>query len=177
MEYPKGHKEIVETLTKGIFILYSNPLHRIIKDKENFYINFFDATFGYEIHSLNDYIYLTSAGAEENDSRNFVVFLALLCRELNTSGKSFKEEIEFKKFNIDEDIDNPLKNSPKSDIYTHILKPDKGDVKTFLNKWARRNVIEFTNNNKTQFKFTKAVNLFFEYAREVAQEQFKVTNE
>ena len=59
-EYPKGHKTIVDALTNGQFILYTNPFHAIIVKNDNDYIDFFEATFNYSLIIRNDFIYLTS---------------------------------------------------------------------------------------------------------------------
>lgn len=171
-EYPKEHKSIVDALTNGQFILYTNPLHSVIVQNDNEYIRFFKATFNFNLIIRNEFIYLLSEDTQENDTRNFVIFLGLLCRELNVSGKSFKDEIEYKSFYVDE-VDRMLSASPKKDLYEIILNSTNRSIQAFLRRWKDRNVIEFKNSNQTEFKFTPAVKLFFEYAMLIADNQLK----
>ncbi len=170
-EYPKEHKAIVDALTSGQFILYTNPLHTVIVKSDADYIKFFEKTFNYNLIIRNEFIYLTSLDTQENESRNFIVFIALLSRELNLSGKSFKEEIEYKTFYV-EDVDKLLSSSTKKDLYDLIISSNK-TLSSFLKKWRDRNVIEFRNSNQTEFKFTPAIKLFFEYAILIADAQLK----
>ena len=66
------------------------------------------------------------------------------------------------------EIDQYLKNSNFKEILEEI-KLD--ELHSFLKKLARRNIIEFTDKNEQLFKFTKAVNLFFDFAIDLAQTQ------
>ena len=75
-----------------------------------------------------------------------------------------------KKFQVDE-IKQLLEKSSKKELVEHILT--EGGISKLLNDWYKRKVIEFTNAQQTQFKFTKAVNLFFEYAMELADTRLK----
>ena len=109
---------------------------------------------------------------QENESRNFTIFIALLCRELNLSGKSFKDEIEYKTFYVN-DVEKLLSSSTKKDLYELVVSSGKQNFSSFLKKWRDRNVIEFKNSNQTEFKFTPAIKLFFEYAMQIADSQLK----
>jgi hypothetical protein len=170
--YPGEHKEIVENLLDGEFILYSDKLFMILQENRGFHEEFFLRSFDYNLEMRSEYIFLSSKGTTEKDSRDFTIFLALLCRELELEGKKFREQIDFVTHNID-DVWQMLNNSSKKEIIDTIWKKGKEDYRNFLNRWNRKNVIALTGNS---FKFTKAVNLFFEFAVNIANEKLKETN-
>lgn len=173
--YPPEHRDIVAALTNGQFILYTQPNYAVVEQNEPFYHDFFKATFGFDLHLRSEgYIFLSSDEATEKDSRNFLIFLAVLCRELSINGRDFKEDFELKKFQV-EDIKNLLEKSSKKDLLEHILT-ENGILK-LLNEWSKRKVVEFTDTQQTQFKFTNAVNLFFEYALELADQRIAPIND
>ncbi len=169
--YPPEHRDIVNALTNGQFILYTQPHYAVVEQNEPFYRDFFKATFGFDLHLRSEgYIFLSSDEVTEKDSRNFLIFLAVLCRELSISGRDFKEEFELRKFQVEE-IKSILEKSSKKELVEHILT--EGGIYKLLNEWSKRKVVEFTNTQQTQFKFTKAVNLFFEHAMELADTRLK----
>lgn len=167
--YPSEHKEIVKELLDGKFILYSDKLFSVIQDNKDFYEDFFQQSFEYNLDVRSEFIFLTSKATTERDTRDFTIFLALLCRELELEGKKFREQIDFATFYVD-DVWQTLNNSTKKEI---IDSTGIKDYRNFLNRWNRKNVISLTGNS---FKFTKAVNLFFEFAVNVANEKLKETN-
>jgi hypothetical protein len=167
--YPSEHKEIVKELLDGKFILYSDKLFSVIQDNKDFYEDFFQQSFDYNLDVRSEFIFLTSKATTERDTRDFTIFLALLCRELELEGKKFREQIDFATFYVD-DVWQTLTNSTKKEI---IDSTGIKDFRNFLNRWNRKNVISLTGNS---FKFTKAVNLFFEFAVNVANEKLKETN-
>jgi hypothetical protein len=168
-EYPNEHKEIVKELLDGKFILYSDNLFQVIQDNKDFYEDFFLQSFDYNLDIRSEFIFLTSKATTERDTRDFTIFLALLCRELELEGKKFREQIDFATFYVD-DVWQTLNNSTKKEI---IDSTGIKEWRNFLNRWNRKNVISLTGNS---FKFTKAVNLFFEFAVNVANEKMKETN-
>lgn len=169
--YPPEHRDIVTALTNGQFILYTHPHYTVVEQNEAFYRDFFISTFGFDLHLRSEgYIFLSSDEATEKDSRNFLIFLAVLCRELSVSGRDFKEEFELKKFQVEE-VRQLLEKSSKKELVDHILT--ESGLPKLLNEWQKRKVVEFTNAQQTHFKFTKAVNLFFEYAMELADSRLK----
>jgi hypothetical protein len=164
--YPPEHREIVSALLNGQFILYTHPHYAVVEKEADSYRDFFKATFGFDLHLRSEgYIFLSSDEATEKDSRNFLIFLAVLCREMSVSGRDFKEEFDLKKFQV-EDVRQLLEKSSKKELVEHILTD--GGITKLLGDWSKRKVVEFTNTQQTQFKFTQAVNLFFEYAMELA---------
>ena len=80
--YPIEHKEIVKELLDGKFIIYSDKLFSVIQDNKDFYEDFFQQSFEYKLDVRNEFIFLTSKATTERDTRDFIIFLALLCREL-----------------------------------------------------------------------------------------------
>lgn len=171
LPFPDTHREITQQLLNGRFILQGEKLFDTIKENGNkeMYYDFFIRSFDYELVITTEYIYLKSNNSKETNTRDFTIFLALLCRELYKDGKDFKREIETESFVIEE-IQNSLNDSSKKEIieYTDII-----NFIDFLNAWQRRNVIEFVGTGKTKFRFTKAVHLFFDYATTLANEKLK----
>lgn len=164
--YPPEHRDIVNALTNGQFILYTHPYYAVVEKEAEAYRDFFKATFGFDLHLRSEgYIFLSSDEATEKDSRNFLIFLAVFCRELSINGRDFKEEFDLKKFQVD-DVKQLLEKSSKKELVENIL--NDGGIAKLLSDWSRRKVVEFTNPQQSQFKFTQAVNLFFEYAMELA---------
>lgn len=173
--YPPEHRDIVSALTNGQFILYTQPYYAVVEQNESLYREFFKATFGFDLHFRSEgYIFLSSEETTEKDSRNFLIFLAVFCRELSVNGRDFKEDFELTKFQVEE-LQRLLENSSKKELVEHILT--EGGIPKLLNEWSKRKVVEFTNAQQTQFKFTKAVNLFFEYALELADARLKEESE
>jgi len=167
LQYPDEHKEIVRALLGGEFLLFPEKLFTIVDLEKDFYIDFFKNTFDFDLEVKSEFAYLISKNTVERDTRDFTIFLAVLCREIELEGKQFREQIDFATFYIEE-VEQLLKNSSKIEIINSIelLK----DFRRFLNRWNKKNVITLTGNS---FKFTKAINLFFEFAVNVANEKLK----
>ncbi|QTA78322.1 Uncharacterized protein dnl_05430 [Desulfonema limicola] len=171
-QYPENHQEIVRELLEGKFILYNHPLFVIIYNNALYYKDFFSFSFGYNLIVRNDFVYLTSKESKEKLSRNIVIFLSALCYELNEEGRNFKLLIENSIFDYDE-IYNYLQKSTFKETIESIIKED---LDKFLNRLNRINLIEFTDSNKHKFKFTNAVQVFFEYASELAKRKIMEQN-
>jgi hypothetical protein len=69
MEYPRYHKEIVNDLMAGKFILASDPKFVSLKEQVPFYEKFFKESFGYEMEVKSDFAYLLSYETAEQLSR------------------------------------------------------------------------------------------------------------
>jgi hypothetical protein len=176
LPFPEQHREITQQLLNGKFILDHDELYApIYKDRE-MYFDFFKRTFDYELVVTADYAYLKSTNEKDKNSRDFLIFLALLCRELDKDGKDFKKEIETESFLV-EDITTFLSESSKrKEIIESTSLTDKNrdvDLITFLNEWQKRNLVQYVGNSKLKFRFTKAVGLFFDYAATLANEKLK----
>jgi hypothetical protein len=170
MNYPTEHKQIVSTLLDGKFIIYPSPLFLITQEQSEDYCDFFLHSFGYELKIETEYAYLISDKNMEKSTRDFVLFLAVLCRELDYSGKNFREQIELGTFDISE-TEQLLRQSTKWEILDKTaVANSKGGFEGFVNTWSYKNVLEKVGK---QFKFTKAVKLFFEFAVNIANAKMK----
>jgi hypothetical protein len=164
--YPSEHKEIVSQLLDGRFIIYPNPIFAVIQTQDDEYIEFFKESYGFELNIDSEFAYLSSNEVTEKRTRDFTLFLAMLCRELDYSGKNFRDSIELATFDI-VDTEKLLKQSSKWEI---IEKTSVANFESFIDTWHKKNVLKRTGN---QFKFTKAVKLFFEFAVNVANAKLK----
>lgn len=175
LPFPEQHKEITQQLLSGKFILETDELFAIISKEKLMYFDFFKRTYDYEIVVNSEYIYLKSTNDKDKSTRDFVIFLALLCRELDKEGKDFKEEIDKESFLVEHITNFLTESSKRKEIIESTSLYTKGqiDLVTFLNEWQRRNLIQFVGNSKLKFKFTKAIGLFFDYAVVLANEKLK----
>jgi hypothetical protein len=164
--YPTEHKEIVSNLLDGKFIIYPTNLFVALKNLEDEYTVFFEKTFGYELKVDAEFAYLLSNDTKEKQTRDFTLFLALLCRELDYSGKNFRDSVELASFDITE-TEELLKQSSKWEI---LEKTSVANFDQFISTWEKRNLLKRTGN---QFKFTKAVKLFLEFAINVANAKMR----
>lgn len=159
MEYPEGHKQIVKELLDGKFILaQSNPLYEKIKSNQEFYKYFFKESFDYDLLQRNSYFFLTSDESNEKLSRDITIFIGIMAYEIDNEGKNFQEQIKFSVFEY-EQADMMMRNS----VYWNVLESiEFDDIRQFLRRLARINIIEELENEK--FRFTEAVELFFDFA-------------
>jgi len=164
--YPSEHKEIVSQLLDGRFIIYPNQMFAVIQTQEDDYKEFFKESYGFELNIDSEFAYLSSNEVTEKRTRDFTLFLAMLCRELDYSGKNFRDSIELTAFDI-VDTEKLLKQSSKWEI---IEKTSVANFDSFIDIWHKKNVLKRTGS---QFKFTKAVKLFFEFAVNVANAKLK----
>ena len=164
--YPNDHKEIVSNLLEGRFIIYPNPMFATIQIQEDEYKEFFKESYGFELNIDSEFAYLSSNEVSEKRTRDFTLFLAMLCRELDYSGKNFRDSIELGTFDIDE-TEQLLRQSSRWEI---LEKTTVANFEGFIDAWNKKNVLKRTGN---QFKFTKAVKLFFEFAVNVANAKLK----
>jgi hypothetical protein len=164
--YPIEHKEIVSQLLDGKFIIYPNPMFAVIQKQEEEYKEFFKESYGFDLKIESEFAYLSSNEVTEKRTRDFTLFLAMLCRELDYSGKNFRDSIELATFDI-ADTEKLLRQSSKWEI---LEKTSVANFESFIDTWHKKNVLKRTTN---QFKFTKAVKLFFEFAVNVANAKLK----
>lgn len=164
--YPIEHKEIVSQLLDGRFIIYPSPIFAVIQSQEDDYKEFFKESYGFELNIDSEFAYLSSNEVTEKRTRDFTLFLAMLCREFDYSGKNFRDSIELATHDI-ADIERLLKQSSKWEI---IEKTSVANFESFVDTWHRKNVLK---RSGSQFKFTKAVKLFFEFAVNVANAKLK----
>ena len=166
--YPDKHKEIVTSLMEGKFITVEDLLFETIKKNEDFYITFFEKSFGFELIGNQDFYYLVSNETNENTSRDISIFFSVLCYELDKNGKNFLEELNYSEFHIDE-IQDYFNNSSWSDVIkaNKQLNNDES-LKRHLGTMVKRNIVVKQNNDR--YTFTKAHKLFIDFAKDLVKE-------
>jgi hypothetical protein len=166
--YPDKHKEIVTSLMEGKFITIKDLLFETIKKNEDFYIIFFENSFGFELIVNQDFYYLVSNETNENTSRDISIFFSILCYELDKNGKNFLEELNYSEFHIDEIIEY-FNNSSWSDVIkaNNQLKNDDS-LKRHIGTMVKRNIAVKHNNDR--YSFTKAHKLFIDYAKDLIKD-------
>lgn len=167
MEFPNHHRNIVEDLMSGKFILPQERTYQVLKENEQSYTYFFKASFNYDLKLAQDYAYLVSEESNEMLSRDVCIFIALLSYELDRDGKNFLERIQFTEFEIEE-IENYFTNSAYIDlILSNKQLKDTDSRKNFINTLNRRNIIEKTTDNR--FVFTSAHKFFMDFASDIVK--------
>jgi hypothetical protein len=167
MEFPNHHRQIVEDLMSGKFILPQERAFEVLRENEDFYISFFKASFNYDLKVSQDYVYLVSDESNETLSRDICIFIALLSYELDRDGKNFLERIQFSEFELEE-IEGYFTNSSYIDlILSNKQLKDADSRKNFINTLNRRNIIEKTADNR--FVFTSAHKFFMDFATDIVK--------
>lgn len=166
--YPDKHKEIVTSLIEGKFITVEDFLFETLKKNEDFYIIFFETSFGFELMGNYDFYYLVSSETNENTSRDISIFFSILCYELDKDGKNFLEELNYSEFHIDEILEC-FKNSSWLDV----IKANKQlynaeSLKRHIGTMVKRNIAVKQSNDR--YSFTKAHKLFIDFAKELIKE-------
>jgi hypothetical protein len=171
--YPDKHKEIVTSLMEGKFITVAELLFEIIKKNEDFYIEFFEKSFSFELIGNHDYYYLISSDTNENTSRDFSIFFSILCYELDKDGKNFLEELNYSEFHIDEIIEY-FKNSSWSDVIkVNKQLSNEESLKRHIGIMVKRNIAVKQNNER--YSFTKAHKLFIDFAKDLIEDDKRET--
>ncbi len=166
--YPDKHKEIVTSLMDGKFITVEDLLFETIKKKEDFYIEFFENSFGFELIGNYDFYYLVSIETNENTSRDISIFFSILCYELDKDGKNFLEELNYSQFHIDEIIEYFSNSS-----WTDVIKANKQlnnaeSLKRHIGTMVKRNIAIKHSNDR--YLFTKAYKLFIDFAKDLIKD-------
>lgn len=166
--YPNKHKEIVTSLMEGKFITVEDFLFETIKKNEDFYINFFETSFGFEITGNHDFYYLVSSETNENTSRDISIFFSILCYELDKDGKNFLEELNYSEFHIDEILEY-FKNSSWLDVIKANKQLNTDDsLKRHIGTMVKRNIAVKPGNDR--YSFTKAHKLFIDFAKDLIKD-------
>ena len=166
-DFPASHREIIDNFLNGRFILHSDRLFDEIKEKEDFYKSFLEASFGYKLNLTQEFAYVISDESNENLSRDISVFFAILCYELDKNGKNFLEELEYGEFRYSQ-IDELFENSSYGELITTNNKlKDSNARKNLFNEMSRRNIIEKESDDT--FTVTPAYKVFIEFASELAK--------
>lgn len=176
-EAPNNHYEIVNDLLKGKFILWNEIYFDTVEREQDFYKAFFKESFGYELVLRKEFAYLLSKSTTQEFSKRFTIILAILCYEWNLQGRDIKDRIENGSFSIYE-IQDILENSTYKDILNDIKEKDDDDIKKLIKKTikdlSQRNIIKLDDSREI-LEFTKAVDLFFEFAESIAKSKLAAT--
>ncbi|WJJ95918.1 condensin complex protein MksE [Algibacter luteus] len=168
--YPNKHKQIVTSLMDGRFITIDESYFDIVKDNQDFYAEFFDKSFGFELKNTQEFYYLISEETNENTSRDISIFFSIFCYELDKDGKNFMDELGFSDFHIDEIVDY-IKNSSWTDIVKSNKQLNDADsIKRLVGStMVKRNIaVKHSDDN---YSFTKAYKLFIDFARELIKSE------
>jgi hypothetical protein len=167
MTYSKFHKQIVEELMAGKFVLANDKIFDELKSNETFYAQFFSESFGYDLLVRNDFAYLVSHESNEMLSRDICIFFAILSYELDRDGKNFLDQIQHSEFEMAE-IENYFENTTYIDlVHSNKQLKDSESRRNLINTLARRNIIDKVTEDR--FTFTPAHRVFVEFAREFAK--------
>jgi len=173
MDYPRFHKEIVNDLMGGKFILASDPKFVSLKDQASFYVQFFKESFSYELELKSDFAYLLSYDTAEQLSRDICLFFAILSYELDKDGKNFLEEIQFAEFE-QEKLDSYFENSAYAELIAANNQLKNGESRRdFVRTLARRNIVE--RNGDARFTFTQAYKVFVDFAADFAKGKLQIS--
>lgn len=173
--YPNKHKQIVTSLMDGKFITIDESNFDILKKNQDFYLEFFDKSFGFELVNTHEFYYLISDETNENTSRDISIFFSILCYELDKDGKNFIDELGFSDFHIDEIVDY-LMNSSWNDVVkaNKQLKDADGIKKLLGSTMVKRNIA--IKHSEDTYSFTKAHKLFIDFARELVKTELNDAN-
>ncbi len=168
--YPNKHKQIVTSLMDGRFITIDESYFDIVKENQDFYAEFFDKSFGFELKNTQEFYHLISEETNENTSRDISIFFSIFCYELDKDGKNFMDELGFSDFHIDEIVDY-IRNSSWTDIVKSNKQLNDADsIKRLVGStMVKRNIaVKHSDDN---YSFTKAYKLFIDFARELIKSE------
>ncbi len=169
MEYPKKHRQIVEELMSGRFILSrENHFDELKGNEQEFYSSFFQKSFGHKLIITQEYAYLVSEETDENISRDISIFFAIFCYELDKQGKNFLDGLQYSEYSLEE-VNSLFENSSYIDlIHTNKqLKDVDARRRLLLTTMKNKNIIEKISDDK--FNFTPAYKVFCEFAEELGK--------
>lgn len=168
--YPNKHKQIITSLMDGRFITIDESYFDIVKENQDFYVDFFDKSFGFELKNTQEFYYLISEETNENTSRDISIFFSVFCYELDKDGKNFMDELGFSDFHIDEIIEY-IKNSSWADIVKSNKQLNDADsIKKLVGStMVKRNIAIKHSDDK--YSFTKAYKLFIDFTRELIKSE------
>ena len=171
MQYIDNHNKIVTDLLSGRFIIWTETHFYDLKKQTDEYEEFFLKSFGYKLVIRETFAFIQSEDTQEKFSTNLTVFLSALCYEISSQGLDIEDKIQNGYFDLAE-MQSFISQPSYKDIFERININAESLIK-FLNNLSNRNIIEFDKTQKDVFKFTKAIDLFFEFARELAQEKIQ----
>jgi len=175
MVYPSNHRQIVEELMGGKFILSNEEHFNSLKENDTFYTEFFKISFDLDLNLKTEYAFLLSKDTQENFSRDVSIFIAILCYELDRDGRNFMEALDFNEFTFEE-VDRYFDNSSFIDLIESNKSLREPDARrTLINGMHRRNIVN--KNFEDRFSFTQAYKVFVDFAKELALKRMAVESE
>ncbi len=159
MNYPDKHHQIVKDLLNGKFILQGQDLYKIIDEQEEFYKQFFEESFKYELIKTSKLLYLHSNDTNETFSRNMMLVLSVLVDNLNVNRKDLSSIYQEYKIT---DIEKIIKNSSYKKVCRNT------PIEALIEKCVKRNIAT-SNQAYGTFKFTNAIEVFLEEAKNIAK--------
>src|ERR1700757_2027007 len=168
MEYPQNHRQIVDDLTTGKFVLSRDKHFEELVKQEEFYTEFFKVSFDYYLNITTEYAYLISKETDENMSRDISIFFAIFCYELDKHGKNFLDGLQYAEYSFEE-INILFDNSSYIDLIqsNKQLKDADARRRILLSTMSRKNIIEKISEDR--FYFTPAYKVFIEFAKTLAE--------
>lgn len=165
-ENPRYHKQIVDDLMTGKFILVKERHFEDVKEHAAYYDSFFKNSFGYEFILTPNYAYLISPETAETLSRDICIFLAILCYELDKNGINFLDKMEYGDFSFEE-IEDYFENSSFVDlIKSNNQLKDTESRRKLLRAINNKNIT--VKHSEDRFSFTPAYNVFIDFAKDLA---------
>ncbi len=172
---PKYHKEIVEDLMNGKFILSKEIYFEELKELSDYYIDFFKKSFGYDFIFVEDFAYIISSETNENLSRDICIFFAILCYELDKEGINYLDKIEYGDITLEE-VDKLFENSSFSDlIQNNNQVKDYESRRKLIKTMTAKNIIEKISEDR--FLFTAAHRVFIDFAKELGENRSLSTDQ
>jgi len=171
MKYPEFHQQIVTTLLEGKFITQTDDLFYQLKKEEEFYVNFFKSSFGFDLHAQQEFYYLISNETNETTSRNFSIFFSILCFELDKQGKNFIDELNEHEFSLVDFVEIFNHSTWQEVIKINPQLNSEEGLKSIMNQMMRRNIVQQTKSNT--YQFTKAYLVFIDFARSLVRSNEK----
>jgi hypothetical protein len=171
MEFPEKHRQIVEELMNGRFILArENHFEDLKKNEQEYYSPFFLKSFGHKLIVTQEFAYLISEETDENISRDISIFFAILCYELDKQGKNFLDGLQYSEYSLEE-MNSLFENSSFVDLIhsNKQLKDSEARRKLLFTTMNKKNIIDKISDDK--FSFTPAYKVFTQFAEELGRKK------
>lgn len=157
--FPQNHHEIVSTLGSGRFVLFGESMYEEIMQNRTYYEEFFAQSFQIQLINQNELFYLMSPISKEEKSKKIMLVLAIYVYEINLIGKNIYESLF--SYNTLQSFTNIINESSYSKMCRGI------SIEGVIQECKRRNIVHFINDDS--FIFTKAIEVFLDYAKSIAE--------
>lgn len=166
MTYPKEHYDIVTALFReGRFLLEGDAAFPVLRERREFYQQFFHESFRLSLVVNADYALLTSNRDKDTLARSICIFLAVFCYELDQEDANLLEKLAYETFSISQ-WEERFEQSSFNNVLEATDKLRNRDQRAkFYLEMARRGLIERVDEDS--FRFTAAHRYFLEFARDL----------